>query len=227
MQYPSLALGALTLALATAGAQAAIVVTEIAPWSSGNSAVAADWFELTNTGTGAVDIRGWKIDDNSNSAANARALTGITSIGAGESVVFIETASLADTASVFRSVWFAGAVPASLQIGGYSGAGVGLGTGGDAVNVFDATGALVTRVDFGASPTAAPLASFDNAAGEATAATLSVVGVHGAFLSADGREIGSPGAVAAVPEPANVALLLAGLGLVGAVVRRRGLQEGA
>lgn len=224
MQFPTLAPVALTLALAAAGAQAAIVVTEVAPWSSGNSAVGADWFELTNTGPVAVDIAGWSVDDNSNSFGSARALQGIASIGAGESVVFIETASPAAAAASFLSVWFGGAAPAGLRIGSYSGAGVGLGTGGDAVNVFDAAGALVTRVGFGASPSAAPFASFDNAAGlsgAVTLDTLSMAGVHGAFVSADGLEIGSPGTVAAVPEPGTVALMLGGLGLVGAIARRR------
>ena len=50
----------------------------------------ADWFELTNIGSTAVNISGWKMDDNSNSFGNAVALRGVTSIAAGQSVVFIE-----------------------------------------------------------------------------------------------------------------------------------------
>jgi len=34
-------------------------------------------------------------------------------------------------------------------------------------------------------------------------------------------EIGSPGSIAAVPEPETYAMLLAGLGLVGAMARKR------
>ena len=43
----------------------------------------------------------------------------------------------------------------------------------------------------------------------------------GPFLAASGAEIGSPGAVAAVPEPKTYGLMLAGLALVGAIARRR------
>ena len=42
----------------------------------------------------------------------------------------------------FKSVWFGGAAPAGLQIGTYTGAGVGLSTTADAVNLFDSTGAV-------------------------------------------------------------------------------------
>ena len=51
------------------------------------------------------------------------------------------------------------------MIGHYGGSGVGLSTGGDAVNLFDANGNRVTGIAFGASPSAAPFASFDNTAG--------------------------------------------------------------
>ncbi|WP_179074970.1 SdiA-regulated domain-containing protein [Nostoc sp. C057] len=172
-----------------------IFITEVAPWSSGNSPVAADWFELTNKGLSAVDINGWKIDDNSNSFAASVALSGITTIGAGESVIFLEGATVNPT---FLSNWFGANPPAGLKIGNYSGSGVGLGTGGDAVNIYNSTGALQANVVFGASPAAAPFATFDNAAllNNATIATLSAVGVNGAFVAVNSNvEIGSPGTI--------------------------------
>ncbi|WP_392477995.1 SdiA-regulated domain-containing protein [Nostoc sp. C110] len=172
-----------------------IFITEVAPWSSGNSPVAADWFELTNKGLSAVDITGWKIDDNSNSFASSVALSGITTIGAGESVIFIEGATVNPT---FLSNWFGANPPAGLKIGNYSGSGIGLGTGGDAVNIYNSTGALQANVVFGASPAAAPFATFDNAAlsNNATIATLSAVGVNGAFVAVNSSvEIGSPGTI--------------------------------
>jgi hypothetical protein len=219
MKHPIRALAAALGLAVAASAQADIIVSEVAPWSSGNSAVGADWFELSNTGSSAVDISGWKMDDNSNSFGAAVALTGIASIAAGGSVIFIEGGSAG-----FVPDWFGANAPAGLQIGSYAGSGVGLSTGGDAVNIFDATGGLMTRVGFGASPSSAPYASFDNAAGlsgSVSLTALSAVGVNGAFLAASGSEIGSPGSIAAVPEPGGFALLAAGLGVIGMVVHRR------
>src|SRR5262249_9993779 len=61
----------------------AIVISEVAPWSSANSPLAADWFEVTNTGTVTIDLTGWKMDDNSHSSTNAVPMSGITSIAPG------------------------------------------------------------------------------------------------------------------------------------------------
>ncbi len=90
--------------------------------------------------------------------------------------------------------------PASL-IGTYGGSGVGLSGSGDAVNLFDAAGARVTGVSFGAAATGTPLATFDNSAGLGGATlplpavtTLSADKVNGAFVSFNGAEMGSPGA---------------------------------
>jgi hypothetical protein len=203
-------------------AQAAIIVSEVAPWSSGNSPLVADWFEVTNTGTSAVDITGWKFDDNSNSFASSLALNGVASIGAGESVIFIESAAPATVVPAFISLWFGASAPAGLQIGTYSGAGAGLSTAGDAVNLFDAAGVVQANVTFGASPAApGPFATFDNAAGlTGSVSSFSVVGVNGAFAAAaDAAEIGSPGTIAAVPEAGSLAMM--GLGLAALAGLRR------
>lgn len=178
-------------------AEVTVRITEVAPWSSGNSPVGADWFELTNTGTTTVDISGWKMDDSSNSFANAVTLNGITSIAPGESVIFLESSS-AGISAAFLSNWFGANAPAGLQVGTYSGGGVGLSTGGDAVSVYDANGVLQANVSFGVSPSG-PFPTFDNAAGLNNAAipTLASVGTNGAFAAVnDGSEIGSPGAIA-------------------------------
>ncbi|MBS0660395.1 MAG: SdiA-regulated domain-containing protein [Verrucomicrobia bacterium] len=184
---------------AATGGTARLIISEVAPWSSGNSPLGADWFEVTNIGTAAADLSGWRVDDNSNNFVAAAALNGITTIAPGESVIFIETANLSTAAAAFRTLWFGANPPANLQIGSYSGAGLGLGTGGDAVNLFDSTGVRRASVVFGTSATG-PFASFDNAAGldGATISTLSVAGVNGAFVAAgDANEIGSPGTIGA------------------------------
>lgn len=200
---------------AMGSAQAAIVISEVDSAASGNASYAFDWFELTNTGATAVDITGWKFDDSSNSSSAAALLTGITSIAAGQSVVFSE----GGTQAAFVSNWFGGTAPAGFQFGTYSGSGLGLGTGGDSVNIFNAANVLIANVSFG---TANNNASFDNSAGanNAALAAYSLVGVNGAFAGADGR-VGSPGSVSAVPLPAAVWLLGSGLGLLGAARRRR------
>lgn len=213
-----LLLGALVAALATVAApsRAQVRITEVAPWASGNAPYASDWFELTNMGAVSVDISGWKMDDNSFSFSSAVALTGITRIAPGESVIFTETATRAS----FLGSWFGAHPPAGIQVGNYTGAGVGLSTGGDGVGIFDGQGVLQARLSFGASDNVAPYQSFDNAAGlnDVVVSTLSVAGVHGAFAASTGSQIGS---IAAVPEPDTYALLLAGLGIVGTFVRRR------
>jgi Lamin Tail Domain/PEP-CTERM motif len=218
--HSSLSLSALlsALVLTATAATAQVRITEVAPWSSGNSVVEADWFELTNLGSSAVNITGWKVDDNSNAFGSALNLTGVNSIGAGQSVIFIEGS--AATASNFLSNWFGSASYAGVVVGTYSGAGIGFGTGGDAVNIFNAAGALQASVTFGTSDAASPYQTFDNSAGlnNVTLSTLSTAGTNGAFVVASGLEIGSP---SLVPEPETYAMLLAGLGLMGAAIRRR------
>jgi uncharacterized protein YjiK len=182
----------------------AVKVTEVDPAGSGSGhGYDSDWFELTNMGSTAVDLTGWTASDSADSAAAGGALTGVGSLPAGASALFLE-----DPAEIpaFESTWFPGGVPSGLPIGGYAGAS-GLSTGGDQVNLFDGTAAKVTGVAFGAVPPAK--ATFDNAAalGDATStppptiSTPSVVGTNGAFAAGNG-EVGSPGTIVEPPEPA-------------------------
>jgi Lamin Tail Domain len=200
---------------AMGSANAAIVITEVDSAASGNSGYGFDWFELTNTGASAVNISGWKMDDSSASAGSAAVLNGVTSIAAGQAVIFSEGGSM----SAFVNNWFGGTAPAGFQFGTYSGSGLGLSTGGDAVYIFNATNGVVANVSFG---TANENASFANPAGanNVTLTSYSLTGVNGAYAGLDGR-VGSPGSVSAVPLPAAVWLLGSGLGLLGAARRRR------
>lgn len=197
-----------------------IIISEIDPTGS-SATYAADWFELTNTGTSAVDISGWKMDDNSNAFGSSVALRGITSIAAGQSVIFLEgnTSGSTDATlnNAFKTAWFGSNTPAGFLIGNYGGSGVGLGNTGDAVNIFDSAGTLITNVQFGASTAGF---TFDNKAGlnNTSISTLSAVGINGAKLSASGAEVGSPGAV---PLPAALPLLISAFGLLGGARRLR------
>jgi len=187
-----------------------LAITEVSPWSSGNSLYKADWFEVTNTGSTTVDLSGIRMDDDSNAFGNSVVLQGVDSLAPGRSAVFIEavdneSATNNQLTTLFKTSWFGANVPAGLQIGTYSGAGVGLSTGGDAVNLFDRFGRLITGVKVPASTT---YFTFTNGSGAGassfptpTVSTLSALGVN-AFASkvpATGStyEIGSPGASSA------------------------------
>jgi uncharacterized protein YjiK len=201
---PDASSSAFTLTVTAAAALASVKVTEVSPWSSGNSPYAADWFELTNTGTTTVSLAGWKMNDSAASAATAVALNGVTSLAPGASAIFLQ--GTASDFGGFESAWFGATVPSGFQIGSYSTAGPGLSTSGDAVTVFDASDALVTGISFGTSTTGK---TFDNAVGAGSSAapfpavaTLSATGTNGAFTS-PATETGSPGTIgtpaAAVP----------------------------
>ncbi|HEY4277424.1 MAG TPA: lamin tail domain-containing protein [Conexibacter sp.] len=182
------------------GGSATLAVTEVAPWGSGDAPYAADWFELTNTGDTAVDLTGYRMDDDSHSGPDGATLEGVGSLAPGKSAIFLEsptaTQAAADTIiDGFKSAWFGNDAPAGLQIGWYSHSSVGLSKDEDEVNVYDDLGAKVTGVAFGVSNSGQ---TFDNAAGlgsttlpDPLITALSNSGVHGAFTS--GGETGSPG----------------------------------
>ena len=222
--FKSLAVVAALAAAFAGSAQAQVRITEVAPWSStaAISPVGVDWFEITNFGSSSVNLAGWKMDDNSFSSGLAVALNGVSTLAAGQSAIFLESAGGA-AISAFVTDWFNGTAPVGAQIGYYSGSGVGLSQSVDGVILFDSLNVQQAKVSFGASPTG-PYGTFDNSTGldNVTLSTLSVVGVHGAF-QAPGNTIGTVeiGSPLAVPEPETYAMLLAGLALIGGIARRR------
>ncbi|MEN9394377.1 MAG: hypothetical protein RL362_598, partial [Bacteroidota bacterium] len=125
-------------AIQTAQAQTMLRVTEV--MSSGGT---PDWFELTNISETPINISGFKVDDNSFNFANAVNLQGVSEIAPGERVVFVESAT--NYLNSFQTFWSAN----NLQVGNYTGSGIGLSSAGDGIIIFDPAGAEVTRVSFG------------------------------------------------------------------------------
>ena len=194
--------------LAAGSAQAQLKITEVQ--SSEMAGLHQDWWELTNFGGETVSLKDYKFDDSSASLASAVVLSPNLAIKPGESIVFVETL----TPQEFRTWWGTG-LSTEAQIVTYSGSGLGLSSGGDAVNVWNAQGVLVDSVKFGAATAGV---SFGYNTAIKTFGGLSVVGVGGTFVSAQVGDIGSP---AAVPEPTSLWLVGGGLALLALGSRRR------
>ena len=181
LKYGLVCAAATAMFAVAAPAPAALVITEA--MSSSGTGGTGDWFELTNTGASAVNVTGYKMDDNSFLFANAVPMAGVSSIAPGESAVFIETdttvpADQATAIAAFRTFWGTAKL-ASVQVGAYSGSGVGLSSSADGVEVFDSAGNAVNQVSFGAATTGV---SFGYNPATNTFGGLSVAGQLGALF---------------------------------------------
>jgi hypothetical protein len=184
-----------------ASAHAQLKITEVE--SAQADGEHQDWWELTNFGPSPVDLIGYKFDDSSSAVASSITLsTASLPIAPGESIIFVETL----TPELFRTWWGAG-LSLDTKVITYTGSGLGLGAGGDVVNVWDATDTLVDRVTFGQA-TAGVSFGYDVDTG--IFGGLSQVGIGGAFAAFENGDIGSPGIIV-VPEPSSLALLLGSL----------------
>jgi hypothetical protein len=214
----------IALLIGVSSLRADILVTEVMSNSlhPSDSTANDDWFELTNTGLSSIDITGWSWDDDSHTAGSA-AFGSLTSIGAGQSVII--TGEAKGTEAAWLADWgISGVTVVALGNATFQ----GLGASGDQINIYNSSNVLVTSVSFGLS-TAGSTFAWD-AGGNFLG--ISAVGQNGAFKAVSdganaspgpGKDIGSPGYVSPVPEPATVALLGAGFGLVLYGFRRRHL----
>ena len=177
-----------------------------------------DWWELTNFGTNAVDLFGYRFDDFSavlGAGSRPRLSFAWTNrnhviIRPGESIVFVESMSPDE----FRRWWSAANLPPDLQIITYSGANLGLsGNSADGLGLWN-MGATADN-DFvnpefsvasysppivrGASLTTNP--DTDNPGDMDCCYLLSDAGTNGAFVAAESGDIGSPGYIRTPREP--------------------------
>ena len=217
MKLQSLLCGAVIALSCSAISHASIRITEVMSSSNGGGTPTPDWIEVTNYGPSAVSLSGWRMDDGSFNFAASVALNGIASIGAGESVVFIESAAGASIAS-FRSFW--GGL-SGVQVGFYSGSGVGFSSGGDGACLFDSSNALLSQVSFVAATSGSSFFYGWTPSGSIDPSFNSVVSTVGIIdtqvtVSSSG-DTASIGTAIGIPAPGAFALL----GLAGLAARRR------
>lgn len=218
---PALLTAALTV-LPTLAAQAALMVTEVAQQATAGTAAAinGDWWELTNTGSLAIDLSGYKWADTEDAIGGATPSPNLfpsLSIAAGESLIILDEQS--SSAAAWRGNW---GVHASVVIlfedaiidDGDGDSFSGLSSNDDAVFFYAPDGTLLSSYSYGVGTRGV---SFEqNGAGVDLG--LSVLGQNGALRGANG-DIGSPGA-AVVPVPAAVWLLAPALALLAGRRRR-------
>lgn len=214
----SLALLAGTVFLTlTSQAMAGLVITEWMYKGDGG-----EFFELTNTGDGAIDLSGWYFLD-SHTDTNTFDLSSLGTVAAGESVIVTE-----DSASTFSSDW---GLDASVKVLGGLGDAYGYNIGGsDTINIYDASDSLVDSLTYekdtiatnGASGNPIDLAALG--ADDDSLWVLSAVGdEYGSWASVLG-DVGNPGVftLSSVPVPGAVWLLGSGLlGIVGVRHRKK------
>jgi hypothetical protein len=150
-----------------------------------------DWWELTSFESQPVNLSGWRFNDNSGGLVDPFVFPAGTTIGAGESVVFVENLDPAQ----FRTWWGAN-LTANTSVITYAGPGLGFGAGGDGIrlwsNLATSEADTVASVDFGA---AADGVSFNYNPATGQFGVPSQLGVNGVFKAASSEDIGSPGRI--------------------------------
>ena len=170
-------------------------ITEVMSNSNhSDTAANGDWFEITNTGSTAINIAGYSFDDDDRLAGASGGFPAYV-LQSGASMIVLNDAS--DT--TFRSLWNLDLpirVIANAEISNFP----GLGSAGDEVNLFNNSGGLVDRFTFGAATEGFSFAKYND--GQSVPGELSSNGVLGAYESDDpSDDIASPGISSDVPAP--------------------------
>ncbi len=182
-----------------------------------------EFFEITNVGSTAISLAGYKYDDDSRDPSLGLDLSVLGTLAGGESAIVAEA-----SADAFRAFWSLGA--GVKVLGGNT---VNLGRA-DEINVFSGT-TLIDRLTYADNATPANGPRTQNVSGNVALADLSSDLATNAVLSATGdvygsyqtglanngttRYLGNPGKYAPVPEPASMVAL--GVGALGLLRRRR------
>ncbi len=165
-------------------------VTEVMAAASTNATLRThrDWWELTNFGTNAVSLRGYRFDDTPGVLSGAVTITNDVVLQPGESVVLISDATPAE----FVRWWGEENLPGNLQIIAY--AGNSFDSLGDSLFLWNATANarddVITSISFVNDMRGVSL-WFDS--GLAEFGLPSVEGERGAFRAVEADDIGSPG----------------------------------
>jgi hypothetical protein len=231
--YPWCAAVALVFAIPLF-ASAGLVITEVQPQTSAGTAstINGDWWELTNTGPGAVNLLGYSWADEEDRTHPPLSMAGPNpngfpnvSIAAGESIIIIDE-SMANEGA-WRTNWGA---PASLNIISVDemidlappdagGAFSGLSSDGDSVFFYGPMGDLLSSYTYTSPITRGT--TFEVSMGGGNLG-LSVVGENGAVMASNGDK-GSPGV--AVPEPASIFMIMSAAAMALAVRRTRSFGD--
>jgi len=201
-------LAVLALGLASQTAHGQLVITEAAatPGGANPTLQGEDWWELTNTGPGAVSLDGYQwVDrpvDNNQTAVFPNGI----SVASGESIVILR--GTAATGTAFRSDWGLAPTVQVLTEDQFTGLNTfsGLGGSGELIHLYDGAPPTLGTANLLASAPTGPAGNGithewgTNVAG--TLGRLSSGGSNGAITLGDGR-VGSPG-FATTTDPSNI-----------------------
>ncbi|TWT95252.1 hypothetical protein Pla108_33960 [Botrimarina colliarenosi] len=216
----------LALTAATSHGAFELKVSEIWMGNEPGSNLTEDWIEVTNYGDMAWNLADGELyyDDDSADPDAADLMAGISTIAAGESVIFVNGSATVGETNVtdFMAAW--GAAATGLQIGTFDGS--GLGQGGDGATLFVSNGqplldfTNVISVDLQLYPDANAFGgqSWDVAL-QAFSTVGNAAGAVSSALANDVNQFGVASLGSVVPEP--TALVLGAFALIAAASTRR------